>query len=126
MEEKIKEVVELYFRFINEEKFDEFFALFDDDVVFQAPFGFNANGIEKVKPFYLGVPRNYPDHTDTPEEIFISGNKAAVFIDFKGKDAKGNPTAFKASDWFVIENGKIKKLNIFYDSFALHKERKKS
>ncbi len=125
MEDKIKEIVESYFRLINEDKFDEFFALFDDDVEFQAPFDFKAKGLEKVKSFYYGVPKNYPDHVDTPEEIFVSGNKAAVFIDFKGKDAKGNPAAFKASDWFVIENGKIKSLNIFYDSFALYKERKK-
>ncbi len=124
MEEKIKEVVKTYFRLINEEKFDEFFELFDPDVEFHAPFDFHAKGLEKVKPFYLGVPKNYPEHVDTPEEINVSGNRAAVFIDFTGKDKKGVPASFKATDWFLIENGKIKSLNIFYDSYALYAKRK--
>lgn len=126
MENEIKDVVKKYFKLVNEEKFDEFLELFDDDVEFHAPFNFNARGMEKVKQFYLGVPKNYPEHTDTPEEIFVSGNKAAVFIDFKGRTPDGQDTAFKASDWFVIENGKIKSLNIFYDSYAMYSKRKKS
>lgn len=125
MEEKIKEIVNSYFQLINEERFDEFFELFDPDVEFHAPFDFNAKGIKNVKPFYLGIPENYSEHVDTPEHINVSGNRAAVFIDFKGKGADGSPVGFKASDWFVIENGKIKSLNIFFDSYAMYSKRKK-
>ncbi len=124
MEGQIKEIVKSYFRLINEEKFDEFFELFDPDVEFHAPFDFHANGLEKVKQFYYGVPKNYPEHVDTPVEINVSGNKAAVFIDFVGKSKDGKPAAFKASDWFQIEDGKIKSLNIFYDSYALYSKKK--
>ncbi len=116
MEEKVREIVTSYFRLVNEEKFDAFFSLFHPDVEMNAPFGFSARGLEEVKPFYLRVPRNYPDHVDTPEAILVSGNRAAVFIDFIGKTKDGRPVAFKASDWFEIEDGKIKSLNIFFDS----------
>jgi ketosteroid isomerase-like protein len=126
MENQIKEIVQKYFKLVNEENFDEFFKLFHPDVEFHAPFNFNAKGIDNVMPFYLGVPKNYPEHTDTPAEIIISGNKAAVYIDFKGKTPDGQPAAFKASDWFEIENGKIKSLHVFFDSFALYSRRKKS
>ena len=105
MEEKIKDVVKSYFRLVNEEKFDEFFALFDPDVVFSAPFNFRAQGLEKVKPFYLRVPNDYPEHEDIPVEIAVIGNKAAVFIDFIGKTKDGIPVRFNATDWFTIENG---------------------
>ncbi len=117
----VEEIVRNYFRLINEEKFDEFFALFDPDVEFSAPYGFRAKGLEEVKPFYLDVPVSYPEHVDTPEHIHVSGNRAAVYIDFVGKSAKGVRVAFKATDWFTIENGKIKTLNIFFDSFHVLK-----
>ncbi len=119
MEEQLKEIVKSYFRLVNEEKFDEFFALFDPDVEFRAPYNFQAKGLENVKPFYLSVPDNYPEHVDTPESINVSGNKVAVFIDFVGKTKSGKPISFKATDWFQIENGKIKSLNIFYDSYHI-------
>ena len=119
MIDKVRETVESYFRLVNEEKFDEFFALFDPDVEFKAPFNFTARGLEKVKPFYLQVPVNYPHHVDTPEEIIVSGNRAAAFIDFVGTSKEGVTIAFKAADWFCIEDGKIKSLNIFYDSHHL-------
>ncbi len=81
-----------------------------------APFGFRARGMGEVKPFYLRVPGDFPVHVDTPETILVSGNRAAVFIDFVGKTKEGIPVEFKATDWFEIEDGKIRSLNIFFDS----------
>jgi ketosteroid isomerase-like protein len=121
MEDKVRKTVESYFRLVNEEKFDEFFALFDPDVEFKAPYNFQTRGLENVKPFYLRVPDDYPEHVDTPEEILVSGNRAAVFIDFKGKTKDGIAVDFKATDWFRVEDGKIKSLNIFLDSHYLLK-----
>jgi len=119
MGDKVRETVESYFRLVNEEKFDEFFALFDPDVEFKAPFNFTARGLENVKPFYLRVPVDYPHHVDTPEEILVSGSRVAVFIDFVGTSKDGVAMAFKATDWFRVEDGKIKSLDIFYDSHHL-------
>jgi len=119
MEDQVRRTVESYFRLVNEEKFDEFFALFDPDVEFRAPFNFVVRGLEKVKPFYLRVPTDYPHHVDTPEEILVSGNRAAVFIDFVGTSKERVTVAFKATDWFRVEEGKIKSLHIFYDSHHL-------
>ena len=121
MEDQVRKTVETYFRLVNEEKFDEFFELFDPDVEFKAPYNFQTRGLDNVKPFYLRVPDDYPEHVDTAEEILVSGNRAAVFIDFKGKTKSGITVDFKATDWFRVENGKIKSLNIFFDSHHLAK-----
>ena len=121
MEDQVRKTVETYFRLVNEEKFDEFFELFDPDVEFKAPYNFQTRGLDNVKPFYLRVPDDYPEHVDTPEEILVSGNRAAVFIDFKGKTKSGITVDFKATDWFRVEDGKIKSLNIFLDSHHLAK-----
>ncbi len=121
MKDDVRETVEVYFRLVNEEKFDRFFELFDSSVEFHGPFNFRARGLENVKPFYLRVPTYYPEHLDTPEEILVCGNRAAVLIDFKGRTKEGTAVAFKATDWFRIEGGKIKSLNIFLDSHTLAK-----
>jgi len=126
MEEKVQEVVTAYFRRVNEERFDALFSLFHPDVAFNAPYGFSARGLEQIQPFYLRVPVNYPEHVDTPERILVSGNRAAVFIDFVGKTRDGRPVAFKATDWFEIEDGKIRSLHIFFDSHALSKQLKRN
>ena len=63
----MEDLIRSYFRLINEEKFDEFFALFDPDVEFSAPFGFHVKGVEKLKPFYLNVPNNFPEHGLYPD-----------------------------------------------------------
>ena len=121
-EEEIKTMVEKYFEFVNKDAFDDFFALFARDVRLRAPFGFKGNSVDEIKPFYQDIPKKYDEHTDTPEKILVDGNRAAVFIDFKGVTKKGAAVAFKASDWFEFENGKIKSLHIFFDSFTFHRK----
>lgn len=121
MEDQVRKTVESYFRLVNEEKFDEFFALFDPDVEFKSPYSVKIRGLDNVKPFYLNVPKDYSEHVDTAEEILVSGNRAAAFIDFKGKTKDGITVDFKATDWFRVEDGKIKSLNIFLDSYSLTK-----
>ena len=58
-EKEIKTIVEKYFEFVNSDAFDDFFALFADDVKFSAPFGFKGNSIEEIKPFYQDIPNKY-------------------------------------------------------------------
>jgi len=118
MEEQIEKIVREYFRLVNEEKFDEFFALFAPDVEFHAPFNIHVEGLENVKPFYLQIAENYPEHVDYPVHIHVSGNRAAVFIDYKIKTKDGRQMSSSATDWFYIKDGRIKSLNIFLDSYA--------
>ncbi len=122
----MKDIVKKYFKLINEDNFDGLFSLFDPQVEFRGSFGFKADNLEDVKPFYLEIPVHYSEHIDTPIDIFVSGNKVVVYIDFVGKTKKGKSIAFKAMDRFVIEDGKIKSLSIFFDTFILHKQLKQT
>jgi hypothetical protein len=116
----MEEIVKNYFKYVNDEKLDELFDLFDPDVDFKSP-TLNVKGLENIKPFYFSVPKFYDEHVDDPLEINISGNKAATFIEFTGKTKKGADVHMFASDWFKIVNGKIKSLHIIFDSAYLSK-----
>jgi len=121
----IRDTVYKYFETINNEEFDDLFDLFCKDVVFSCPVDFKVQGVEKIRPFYLNVPKNYPEHEDRPIDVLIDGNRAAVLIQFEGKSASGIPVSFLATDWFTFEGDKIKTLNIFFDSLSLSKSLKK-
>jgi len=116
----MEEIVKNYFKYVNEEKLDELFALFDPDVDFKSP-NLNTKGLENIKPFYFSVPKFYDAHVDDPLEINIAGNMAATFIEFTGKTKKGSDIHMFASDWFKIVDGKIKSLHIIFDSAYLTK-----
>jgi len=120
----IRDIVSRYFEYINNRKFDELFGLFCEDVIFSCPVDFRVKGLEKIKPFYLKVPENYPQHADMPLDVLIQGNRAAVLIQFEGKSAAGVPVSFLATDWFTFEGGKIKTLTIFFDSLGLSRSLK--
>lgn len=121
MEADASEVVRRYFRLINEERFEEFFGLFAPDAVLSAPFGFQGQGLEALKRFYLQVPQYYTEHVDNPLEILSSGERVSVRIEFRGTTRKGVPVHFWATDWFRVKDGKIHSVEIFFDSYSLHR-----
>ena len=116
----MEEIVKNYFKFVNADMFDEFFAQFAPDAELKSP-NFEAKGLENIKSFYTSVPKFYDEHVDTPLDIHIKGNKAAVYIEFHGKTKSGKDVHFFASDWFEIVDGKIKSLHIIFDSAYLSK-----
>jgi len=113
-----EKVVRKYFQFVNEERMDELFDLFDPNVEFQAPPGFITRGVENIRPYYATVVQSLPEHLDTPVHIHTSGNRAAVFIQAEARLPNGSSISFTASDWFIVEQGKITSLSIFFDLFA--------
>jgi ketosteroid isomerase-like protein len=115
------EVVQRYFRLINEEKLDEFFGLFDSNASLSAPFGYSGRGLEALKGYYLQVPQYYAEHVDEPVEILASGDRVSVRIEFRGRTRKGVPVQFRAADWFRVKDGKILSVEIFFDSYSLYK-----
>jgi len=117
-----EQIVSKYFQYINEEKLDEFFALFNPEVEFHAPPNINTKGVENVRPFYNMILMFASDHVDTPVQLFVSGNRAAVFIQAEAGFSNGRKVSFNASDWFTVEQGKITSLHIFFDVFALLSE----
>jgi hypothetical protein len=122
----IKEILSKYFEYVNGEKFSELSDLFSEDADLYCPVNFRAKGPDEIKTFFVKFPKNYPLHLDTPIDMLIQENKAAVLIQFKGKSASGAPASFQAVDWFTFEGDKIKSLLTFYDSLAFSRSLKKA
>ena len=120
----IKDTIDKYFQYVNDGKFDQLFDLFCEDADLSCPVDFKAKGIENIKTFHLKVPENYPEHIDTPIDILVQENRAAVLIQFQGKNASGTPASFVAADWFTFKDDKIQTLQIFYDSLGLSRRLK--
>ena len=108
-----------YFKYVNEERYEEFYGLFDPDVEFHAPPNYHVHGVKNAKLFYQTLLLFAETHVDTPEEILISGNKAAVLVKAEAEMGFGNSLSFYAMDLFTIENGKIKSMRIFFDVFSV-------
>ncbi len=113
--EKMLETLDRYYVLVNSNQFDEFFTLFDPNVEFSAPQDNSFTDLESISEYYLEVPTAFPEHTDTPIEIIISGNIAVVLLQFDGTSLLGDQTQFLSVDWFVIEDGKIKSLKVLFD-----------
>lgn len=110
-------LVQRYFSSLNETRLDELGKVFAEDATLHFPTYEPIRGREAIQSFYTAVLKYYPKHFDNPVKFFFSEDGGiAVEIHFEGETIEGRPMVFDAVDVFQVENGKVKKLQIRYDS----------
>ncbi len=111
------QVVQKYFASLNETRLDDLAKVFAEEATLHFPTYEPIRGLAAIQSFYRAVLEYYPKHFDNPVKFFFSDDGGvAVEIHFEGETIKGQPMVFDAVDVFEVENGRVKNLQIRYDS----------
>lgn len=110
-------VVQRYFSSLNETRLDKLGEVFAEDATLHFPTYEPIRGLTAIRCFYTAVLKYYPKHFDNPVKFFFSDDGGiAVEIHFEGETIEGQPIVFDAVDVFEVESGRVKNLQIRYDS----------
>lgn len=114
----MRQAIENYFRFLNDEKWDDLGDLFaaDGTVNWSTE---SVNGRDEVTAAYRQrVPQRYPHHVATPRVIAVDGDYGFALLDLVVVTPAGREVEFAVVDVFQFQNGKIINLDIIYDRSA--------
>ncbi len=110
-------VAKTYFAAVNQKKMDDLGAVFAEDGMLTFPMLSPIKGRTAIREFYTGVLQFYPKAFDDVTRWFVSAaGDVAAEIHFEGRTATGRDVVFDAVDVFIIKDGLIQDLHIFYDS----------
>jgi ketosteroid isomerase-like protein len=114
--------VQRYFECINGEDWDGLRAVFADDVELR-PVGVPPrHGVEAAVDYYATLLVGFPEHDDQPQRFLVSGDSVTVEIHYVGRTAAGAEVVFDAVDVFDVEDGRIKRVSIWYDTHGVRRQ----
>lgn len=116
-------VVSRYFELVNADRVDELMELFHPEAVVLFPMARPLQGPDQIRGFYEQVKVWYPQHRDEPVRAWESGGAVAIEIEFRGVTADGRPVEFRAVDLMDLVGGRIARLQGFYDSLSVLRQR---
>jgi ketosteroid isomerase-like protein len=110
-----RQVVGLYFEYVNSGRWDDWLSLFADDVVMDEQLGGHIQGIEALAKSIQGL-RGSKHFQNHPGKLFVDGNTAAVLWHIETVGPKGEPIEADGVNYYEIRNGKIAYFRNFHDS----------
>jgi ketosteroid isomerase-like protein len=116
------EVIRTYFDSINTEDFERLAGIWADDVELKAVGARPRTGRDDVMDFYGGIFEPWAAHDDHPTRVVADGDVVVVEIVFTGTTHDGKEISFPAVDIFDLEDGKIRKVSIYYDLTWVRKQ----
>jgi ketosteroid isomerase-like protein len=100
-----RDAVESYYEYVDREAYENLFALFADDVVYERPGQPPIEGIEAFREFYReNRPLSEGDHRI--HDVVVDGDTVAVRGSFSGVQ-DGGQVEFAFADFHVFEDGAI-------------------
>lgn len=106
--------VRAYYRHVDNEEYEELFALFSESIVYERPGQGVIRGMDEFRHFYLEE-RPLTESTHTVEDVVIEEGTAAVRGTFEGRQ-EGSRVEFGFADFHVFdEDGQITYRQSFTD-----------
>lgn len=109
------EAVRRYFAGVNGEDWDDFRGIWHDDAAVDVVGGIHLRGVDEIMEYYPRVLGNFPVHFDDPVAAHVAGDVVTVEIEFEGETAEGVPARFRANDVFRLDDGRVRRLSVWYD-----------
>ncbi len=111
-----REVIDLYYRYANAGRWDDWCDLFADDMIMDEQLAGHIDGLATLRPMMAGIDKAYSKFQNVPKHIIVSGGEAAVVSHISAANAAGVPINADVMNYFRIEGGKIVYMANFHDS----------
>ena len=110
-----REIVTKYFEYVNDGKWDEYLALFDDKVVMEEQLMGRMEGIEALAHGIEAL-RNAPKFQNHPLQVVVEGDRAMAVWHIETMAPDGTPIDAKGVNYYEIANGKIAYFSNYHDT----------
>lgn len=110
-----RQIVTRYFEYVNSGRWDDWLALFADDIVMDEQLGGHVEGIKNLAKSIEGLrgSKNFKNH---PRKFFVDGDTAAVVWHIETVGPKGERIEADGVNYYEIKNGKIAYFRNYHDS----------
>jgi len=111
----VEEIVKLYLHALEKGSYEDIVKLFTEVAVVVSP----LYGTVKASDFYRDLFKDTSKSKITLLDVFVSKNSERVgaYFRYEWTLKDGRPVLFDCVDIFELEEGKIKKLKIIYDTY---------
>ena len=111
----VEEIVKLYLHALEKGSYEDIVKLFTEDTVVVSP----LYGTVKASDFYRDLFKDTSKSKITLLDVFVSKNSEQVgaYFRYEWTLKDGSTVLFDCVDIFELEEGKIKKLKIIYDTY---------
>jgi ketosteroid isomerase-like protein len=114
-----REIVELYFNFVNKHDWEGYLSLFAEDVVMDEQLMGHMEGIDAVRKG-IEVLRNNPGFRNEPREIVVEGNRAMALWHITAPLPDGSKIEADGANFYRIKSGKIAYFTNRHDPNPFH------
>jgi ketosteroid isomerase-like protein len=110
-----RQVVTKYFEYVNTARWDDWLALFDENIVMDEQLGGHIEGIAALSKSIEGL-RTSPKFKNHPVKMVVEGNRAMVVWHIETAGPKGERIEADGANYYEVKNGKIKYFANYHDS----------
>lgn len=118
MVDQPSDVISRYYETVNAGKWDEWLALFADDVIVDEQLAGHLEGVSALDGAGAAIDRGYAKFQMLPLHTVIDGAQVAVIWRCIAANASGVPIDARGANYFTVDGGKITYMANFHDTVA--------
>ncbi len=110
-----REIVNRYFEYVNEGRWDDYLELFDDNIVMDEQLLGHLEGCDHLRQG-IETLRHAPKFTNRPREIVVEGDKAMAVWHISAVGPDGKPIEADGVNFYRMRDGKIQYFANYHDT----------
>jgi ketosteroid isomerase-like protein len=110
-----RELVQAYFDMINSGDWDNWVALFADNIVIDEALSGHMEGMEAVRQSAAGIQQGFQRFTNSIDELVVEGDKAMVVCTIDATTGMGTHLRSTGANFYRVADGKIVYMSSFHD-----------
>lgn len=110
-----REIIEKYFECINNQNWEEWLTLFDDNVVMDEALSGHMEGMQAMRDSAKGIQEQFSKFENHIQEIVVEGERGMVVCCIEAVTVGGAAIESVGANFYRIANGKITYMASFHD-----------